>query len=546
MTALLADEWDTLLREYDGRFPDETPPGWGVLIAHGKFTATFPNRVTHECRLDSYESFWNVSPVKDPTTSTLWRNSLRYLLEIDDNAEGWSVIVNVLQAFIQYIDRLVPSYDELRSGSLDHQMSLGLRVVGRLRSRLVVSVLPDWSRREVDDVLCNVVARLALIIQEAVQFLDNNHGVMLAIACEQASLVFRDVAGIADIRARSDRFLSSCLDIVFDEQGIARENTPLYQKMYVELLRQVVSFRTWSRDSADASSQLITRMADRAEQALALMLLPNGHVPAIGDSSGGGCSYLPQSGTLFSADSGCYFTKTDETYVSAVCGFRGVIHKQADDMSMTLWHRGMSLIRDAGIIGYDENDSRAVAVRSQRGHSGFFLQRFDGLSARQLISFGRNTSRILGHIELTRTPSSDLLTMEKVHDGRSALRRVMEIDRQENRISLVDSVVSRPSEDDQRISRFLVDPSLSLRVGPDGLRLTGGGRWLAIRAIGEYDLVVVRGHEGAMSDGWEGSQSLTRGFVSSAPYSSEPTWAVEFHHRGRHAGSCIQFDISFG
>ena len=538
---------ERLVTAYEGRFSDEAAPGWAaVRRTDGRWDLALPNKQSLVLDARRVDDFWNESPAQDPRTTILWRNSLKALLEIHAAEGDWSTALPALKGFARYLRAQGPTYDTLRSGSLDHQMALALRSAATFRSRLNKStgVTPKLYD-EVLAALMDVVSEAATVIKEGTEFRADNHGVMLTIACEHAAVIFPEVSSITSLAESGRESLIPSLRVILDDQGVVRENTPLYQKLYVSLMRQLADFQEWADVRSDATLEL-RRLTALAEEALHLMLLPNGHIPPLGDAVGGGSGYGPHPGELYSPGSGLYIWKDEETFVSAVCGFRGVIHKQADDTSVTLWHAGEHLIRDAGLLSYDENDEVAVTLRSQRGHSGFFLERFDSSSARDLISFGANTSRVTGSLERVTNGDSEIITMRKLHDGGSPLRRTLELYRQENGMLITDTFEGVPTSSDARVSRFLFDPSLALTLTGDTLEMRSRTSFVTVAVSGDVTLRFYRGHRSDDAHSLIGNAALARGLVATAPYKVSSTWAVEYLHTSSEPDAAVTFDVRYG
>lgn len=468
MNSELPEALPDYLKDYAGAFYDGTPRGWDISRNGPNWNIHFPNGavVSSLELLDS--KVWGQMPESDANTTVLWRNSLAYLpriLNYDDGDETSLLVIRILESFLEWFTESIrDDVNKLKSGSLDHQSAL------RIRSTL--HVLSLFRRSGDEDKFTNAYNLYRRLLDKETQILDslelyqpNNHGIMLGIAHLHACTITPEVANLGAGVKWLHKLYGSLSDII-DEDGIASENTPIYQVFYVALLEDITAFLAWagSFHNQRRKFQLLLRAS---QIGVRRQLMPDGAVPPIGDSPGGmQYKFKPMLGELWSPKNGISVCSNHETYVSFIAGFRSVIHKQLDDLSVTWWRKGKFILRDAGLLSYDANDKIALAMRGPRGHSSPGYKNLDGWTPKDSVSFGRNESRLRGHLISTATDSSGSTQVGELDfDGNTIVRRSMHLSSNGN-MSITDHFLS--TKHGAPLTRFLLDPSVVVKPEADG------------------------------------------------------------------------------
>ncbi|WP_411734371.1 heparinase II/III family protein [Paeniglutamicibacter sp.] len=487
MSAEHAMDTRVLLDGYAGEFSDGSPKGWIVSKDDRGYAFTLPNgALIHSVELQD-ESVWTQIPQKDSNTTILWRNSLAYLVrlfEFELSQRSVETARNVVESFLRWIeDKSAEDPKSLKSGSLDHQ--------GALRIRTLMSLISTLSRTgdsENFEVFQGLFNRLIVVEERLLDHLDlyqpNNHGIMLGMAHLHASTLF---PASAQLRDASDwvKALYETLGQIIDADGIASENTPIYQVFYVSLIEDVLAFLVWSGQFPGKVRifQLLLRAAQIGVQR---QLLPNGAVPPIGDSPGGmQHRFRPLLGKLWSPANGLAITSSESHYLSFIAGFKSVIHKQLDELSVCWWLNGEFVLRDAGLLSYDQSDLVAASMRGHQGHSLPTYVRFDSWTTRETISFGKNSSRLRAHlISEERTADSTKFLGKLNFDGNKVLERNVSLFGT-NRLSITDSFTATTHGD--ALVRFVFDPSLKVESheAGSGLVLRSANRRVVVKFRGD-------------------------------------------------------------
>jgi hypothetical protein len=511
---------------YLGRFDDGSPKGWSLERTAQGWRLTFPNRQQVEFAADGSGLPWTGELPVDPTTTRLWLNSLRYLPVLAGEQEGPPALVGILRSFLQQLEAAVAGATSARSGSLDHQIALQLRTACDLAS---LAVTEEERLAAAAETIVDLSGRIVGLDLELVDQLDllrpNNHGIMLALGILHATAVF-DWDSAAAWRARATAFLRSALGEVFADSGVANENSPIYQKFYLDLLSQTVDFFEWSGPS-DWPREWFTDLLSRAEKAFRRMLLPDGSVPPIGDGCRSGQQdYRPLPGVLTATAEGLVTCSDGRTFFAAVCGNRGVFHKQLDDTAVYLNVDGKDLFTDAGLLSYSAGDELARSVRSQRGHSGLFFEEFDNLDPGAVISYSKGTRSLDARITVADPEGRPFpgIVMRVGFRG-TVVRRVVEW---KSATSFVlEDEVSSTTDAHRAVRRFLTHPDAAVDIALPHLTVHHGSSWACLCLGAEEGSVrVYRGHQPDVVDA-DHPDGLTKGFVALRPYEVRPTTLVE-------------------
>lgn len=467
MDYVLSENDRRLLAAYAGEFSDGTPRGWQFKESPDGWEITLPNTAKLNTLELSKSSIWGTTPSTDANTTVLWRNSLAYIpriLQIKSGPEELVVVENIISSFLSWFEVTAANdINALKSGSQDHQSAL------RIRTLLwILSFLTREDRKEEFSRFLAHYARLLVVENRLLDELDlyqpNNHGIMLGIAHLHTETLLPDLRPGPDAQTWVARLYSTLGEII-DEDGIASENTPIYQVFYVMLLEDVVVFVEWA-EKFSGRARMFQMLLRSAQLGVRKQLLPNGAVPPLGDSPGGmQFRFKPMLGTLWSPNNGIAVTSREDQYLSFVAGFRSVIHKQLDDLSVAWWQGGEFIMRDAGLLSYDEKDPIAVAMRGPKGHSLPTYMQFDSWTTKNSISYGKNSSRLRGKL-LSRESQKNGVSFlaELAIDEKPILRRHVRLDFSEG-LFVSDCFTS--TRFGTPLVRFLLDPSIQVTKQAD-------------------------------------------------------------------------------
>ncbi|MGV0362914.1 heparinase II/III domain-containing protein [Corynebacterium minutissimum] len=522
--------------EYWLKFPDGSPASWDVQRNGDSWSVTFPNGGTVTIDITNPRLDFNADFAEDRESSRLWSNSLRYIVKIlsaGDVTTPWALV----EQLSNFLDEDPCDENGQFSGSLDHQYALMLRTLCELQAWLATN------EGKIDD-----VPERALLLRECVKKIyghvdslellrPNNHGVMLGISILHSLYMFK-VTPFDGGNERVSRFLLGTLVDVLGDDGVANENTPVYQAFYLKLLNGITEFQGWAYGTAEPD---FAELQSLATEAYRRMLLPNRAVPPLGDASySPQTAYAPLPGLWSSEKNGLLVSSNQDTFFSFISGYRGVFHKQIDDSSVYLWHNGDALIQDAGLVSYDVNNPVAVAVRGQLGHSGVFFKEFDQVRAEKIIAYGPRTRQINASLEMRRAEGAFDFQAVGTYKFRGILVNRTVTWEGPKRFLLRDSVNAN-GDAKEPVSRFLLDPSASVEVDDNGVLIVRTPRaWMVLaKQSNEVDVKIIRGVRT--------KAGLSQGFMAPKNYHSVPTTMLEFPIRleDNQIGKQL-FRVSFG
>src|SRR5699024_2760784 len=106
-----------------------------------------------------------------------------------------------------------------------------------------------------DALLGKIVSNIRKLINELDLLQPNNHGIMLGIAALHSAYFFPEVLETRDEHAVYVDFLYSSLSSILGQDGLADENTVIYQAFYVRLLSEITGFLNWV--SSESSTKFV-------------------------------------------------------------------------------------------------------------------------------------------------------------------------------------------------------------------------------------------------------------------------------------------------
>lgn len=208
----------------------------------------------------------------------------------------------------------------------------------------------------------------------------NNHAVMSLMAVLNFIAYFGETDKLKWSRVLSR--LKFILEVIFDKDGYANENTVGYHVFNVKLIQELYHFLLENNlESIGWLSELVAK----SEELSRALVWQNGEVPPIGDSHVYDAKILPINKSVFLPESGFAVIKNDSFYLSLICGFRHISHKHVDDTSFTWRVNGVDYITDGGLYNYNQKDRRRAHLLSSKSHSGFFPVWLDDISREEYI-----------------------------------------------------------------------------------------------------------------------------------------------------------------
>ena len=463
------------------------------VLPDGARSVTLPNRVS--VRLSGAASDLGFEEPEEFQTTMLWKHSLAalQLMLTSGDVQGAR---SILDGYADFIESERWAELSERMTSLDHCVASRIRTICALRAIFATLEAP------LPDSAIAILETDLAWASEPSRYASNNHGIMLGIATMHAAEVFPRITPEAVAAVGTARF-DEILAAAFDETGVCVENTPEYQGFYLTLCTNTKKFLEMSSTDNSRVVAHLSELRERAAAALSRMLLPNGAYPALGDSGSLVEGPVPSvDGTTYSPATGIYISKAEGVFFSFKCGYTSYVHKHMDDTSVTLQVDGEDLILDAGLHNYDWHDPITRAVKSQRGHSGFFFPEFDHLYPSTM--YRPEEYRVRSRLRrLSDGRGSVLLSGRSVIDDTHCVARLLE--HGSGTLEIVDRywVAAAVDEFADPVQRFLVPTALvEERPRPGLLRFVGAGAWLEIEFDPDRAVTITTGGEGELPLGW--------------------------------------------
>ena len=408
--------------------------------------------------------------------------------------------------------------------SADHAAATRIKVLVKCLMTLP-QVGVDLGRGLASRVVSEVYST-SLWLADPVNFKVNNHGLMGAISLVVAGQYLGEIGKQFSLLGTERVVLIA--RSMFDSDGLCDENTIGYHNFNLTLYKQAIKFFSDCGLEYEGLREL-SCIVERAEIALRHCLRTDSTVPPIGDSPVYPLGYesIPKSKVF--PESGFAVLKTEDFYLTLICGGRTETHKQMDDSSITLRYKGVDVIIDAGSYSYDRTAGFGRYVESASGHSGVFPIAFDEMRRREVLkSFGP----VVGGVAAVDSPAGE----ERVEcfygiDNKLHIRRSVSVAWPAS-LRLVDKVDL--NELGGAVSqRFLLGPDFVPTQLDDGrIRLVSPTLTAVLSHSGSSLLRMVEGMNEVDVRGW---YSLRFGEISK-------TWFIELLMLGDSASVEITFE----
>lgn len=498
------------LEEYARLFVGKLSSVWSITPLEDGYEVSFPNGRRGLIRSEDTE--WGYEFPQDLVTSRLWYHSLTYAPHFYWDYGDWDTTAAVFSSYSRFFSEqlLQPGYRPINS--LDHAHSVQLLVACTTYASLIEKgeLSPDREKVLVDFVDC--IGRSAAA--DGMIHM-NNHGMMLTRSLAHVGFVFDGKTEMATrCKELGKEKFDEIISQAFDDEGIANENTPAYQILYMRVIDTMITFLARTEGTDNPTVVKWKQLIEAAKSSLALQLLPDGTIPPIGDDAGGPSPYPACLGELYSPSNGIFVRKDHEKYISIISGNRGPVHKHFDDTSIRLQYKGTDLIIDAGLLNYDVTDKVGISVVSQRGHSGLYFPKFDHL--RPIDAFLAKPPRQSGYMGR----GEDGLNREYLdctyvidNDYRAKRRYTFLSDAE----ILIDDEYSAPNTVEPVVQRFLFPKRAEITFTPSGIRVEVDDAALIIETSKHNSVSVNHGSLAEQPKGWRAVKQ----------HESEPCWCLE-------------------
>lgn len=322
----------------------------------------------------------------------------------------------------------------------------------------------------------------------------NNHGVFLlkGLLFSVPHLEPEFTEHRTDIEATVRDRLPAILDLVYADDGWCGENSPMYDRVWINLLRELQ--RGFAPELAGLGlERRLDEILEKADEVSRFLLLPNARYVPRGDSPRARTKLVPVNGTHFSTRVGVWTHHVNGLYLMATAGHASIVHKHVDDTQVYLHWDGNDFFLDGGFHSYNYADPRVPALRSQIGHSVLDVR--DAEPMYPWVAYRKGRERVSGALT---EPTEKSVVLSKEVDGHTFVRR-LEVDH-----GLEDGPVLtyRDSGPPGLVARFLLANNAEVEVLPEAVvvRRLGSVLTLAFDTPIAAELIPAEGH--APHRGW--------------------------------------------
>jgi Heparinase II/III-like protein len=290
--------------------------------------------------------------------------------------------------------------------------------------------------------------------------------------------------------------------VQFDE-GVHKEQSPSYHFYIRDMVKRL-------NEQAGLGGEQLGELVRKLDAAAGWMVMPDGTMTPFGDTDLEEApafareSAKTADGLQAFLESGYAFVRREGSYLGMTCCFHSDAHKQADELSWSLFENGHLVVGEAGRYGYkDEREPARIYARGSHGHNVLIVDD-ESFPWRDRDSYGSGLLAA-GHGDgwyaiLGRNP-----LLEPIHHRRLLLYRPGEL------VLVVDEV---EAAEEQTIDRRLhFGPDLVAEKIEDGVVAKGEDGEIAATLFEAsetpVEITLARGVEEPRLDGWTFPRDLT-------------------------------------
>lgn len=490
------------------RYVGPLPSVWAITpLASGGYEIRLPNRQVVSVAAGQWE--WDRSFEVDSASTKLWFHSLQWLPYLWLDHGDAETCLDGFNSYRLWLDGIARDESYRPFNSQDHAHALQLRAACALVAGLVCKSpeVAEQASTEIEEFLKSLLA----VATKPEYLLPNNHGLMLGRSFLETSVVFADSQLVGELEKRACAAIDFVIDEVFDSDGVACENTPGYQDLYVRVIEAIVAFAR-EADVAHSARDSWAQVAEHSRRTLEHMTYRDGTLPAVGDDAGSRTYAVQNPGVFYSESNGIYYASAGPVELSIICGYASPIHKHMDDASLRLRVADEDLIVDAGLLSYDVHDPISVSMSSQRGHSGIHFPRFD--AERSQSYYFASPPRVCSSMTRTQDGESDRLECSVVVDGEWRINRTYTRN-DWNSLVIEDSFVAPGG--DRPTRRFLVHEDAAVDVRGSVVHITRAHAWARLTFHEDCRIAVFHGE----------TEPLPKGWRARALYEEVACWLIE-------------------
>lgn len=474
-----------------------------------KMKSSLPLQMDFPADSSQLDLAWDELADSQAQGNALWKYSIGFLPTLLEQSTNFELVNAVIDSLWAYTESEEWQSRSKWMTSLDHCIAVRLRAICTLYFQYTEAdqTIPT----SLVSLLANDV--LNMTRHDDQYFPVNNHGAMAAISLLHACGVFPSTISLiskSDEKSPLEIALSQfnrIIGAIFDEHGVASENSPEYQRYWVSLVKPVADiFKNLSALAASQQTELdfesLQTIIGDAESALQMFTDTSGRLIPIGDTHPRKHSSTPpENKTLITETHGFAIYRSPGMVFTLNSGSVNYAHKHCDDSSITLAFGDEGLILDSGYYSHDWSDPSTIYTKSQTAHSGLFLTALDNIHPGKLYWPGKE--RIQASLSTVSTEPFHVISNVSI-DNKVLLRREVKIGSRQQ-IDIFDSVSGDISEYGAVVRRFILPLDSQLRIGRGfvGIRKNNVTMDLFFDSISDLDSInVTTAQETPHLKGW--------------------------------------------
>lgn len=417
-------------------------------------------------------------------TDRLWAYSLKYSWWLFQNGYR-DLAVKTVNTFYESSLESEETFEKYLPGSWDHAVSI--------RLALLACMLPNATFEEHEAIRNYIRLELNWALTDG-NVKDNNHGFMLVVSILIASVSLSKFADpiSEELKVFGIIKFKEIIHAVFGDDDYCNENSPFYAHFYVHTLKKIA--RQFSEvEGMQEFTSFVNTYISSSQETLEKIIHPNAAIPPMGDSSEMNTRYKSIPGIHYSTRTGFWVHKKRDRYLSFKCGFDSLVHKHADDTSITLQINGKDFLVDSGFCNYNYSDSRVISLRTQKAHSGVYYSELDNEYPARL--YKAPIFAVSGLV----VKNTREVTGWQILAGDNYISRTLKLV-SDTKFTITDEFHTTSYA--EPIRRFIVPFEVNVEIRSSGVRLRNGNEWVDMEFSENVKTVITSGVTGKEARGW--------------------------------------------
>ena len=204
----------------------------------------------------------------------------------------------------------------------------------------------------------------------------SNHGIWQDIALLSLALIENPKWKNDEIINLAIERISNQIEFNFTEEYINIENSPFYHIYNLKLFEEIKGFvdNNLGLHEKDYSKYMvIDKLSKEGRQVFNHLIRQDLSLPHLGDTEHyKEKEYKFINKSIVYEKTGLALLKGKDHFITLKSGVRGIGHKHRDELSFTIFYKGVDVLIDAGKLNYEKKDIN-YAIKSVYGHNGLYV-----------------------------------------------------------------------------------------------------------------------------------------------------------------------------